>query len=484
MGIFKNMWLWLDDRTGIGAAIEPVLQHKVPRTNEADGWWYALGSATLVAFIIQVMTGIALATSYVSATGDAYNSLQFITHKALFGYLLRGMHNFGASAMILLIGLHALHVFLIASYKFPREMNWLTGTFLLLLTIGMGFTGQLLRWDDTAVWSVIVGAEQAGRTPIIGQQVAHFVLAGDTVGGATLSRFFAFHVFFIPALIFGLVGLHLFLVIRNGVSEPPKRGEAVDPKTYRKKYHELLERDGVPFWPDAVWRDAIAAVIVVALVVILAVFVGPPELGNPPDPTILTAYPRPDWYLLWYFSVLALIPAQAESFVIIFGPLLAIVLMLALPFIANKGERSPFRRPWAVALVLMVLIMISTLWIAGLQAPWSPIIQQPPLTAQRAGVTTTSGEVYQGLQLFSSKGCVTCHQINGWGGYRGPNLSNVANRYTPDQLTYIILNGRGNMPSYGNNLTPAEMKSILAFLETRKSDYQSEPTVPVANSNK
>ena len=123
-------------------------------------------------------------------------------------------------------------------------MNWLTGSILLLVTLAMAFTGQLLRWDQNAVWSVVVAASQAGRAPLIGKQLAQFVLAGDTVGGATLSRFFSFHVFFIPAIVFAMIGLHVFLVLRNGISEPPKIGRVVDPKTYRKWYHDSSRSTG------------------------------------------------------------------------------------------------------------------------------------------------------------------------------------------------------------------------------------------------
>ncbi len=423
MNPVKSFGHWIDDRTGVAAAAKPLLDHPVPPDT---GWWYIFGSATLTAFLVQVGTGIALSTAYVTSTADAYNSLQFITNEALFGNLLRGMHSWGASAMIVLIGIHMARVFVMGSYKFPREMNWLTGSILLLVTLAMAFTGQLLRWDQNAVWSTVVAASQAGRAPFVGPGLAHFLLAGDTVGGATLSRFFAFHVFFIPAVIFLFLGIHLFLVVRNGISEPPKIARVVDPKTYRQWYHDMLKKRGVPFWPDAAWRDVIGATSVVVIVMLLAIIFGPPMLDKPPDPTIVQAYPRPDFYFLWYFAVLALVPPALENYIIIGGPLLLGFLLFILPLVANKGERSPLRRPWAMGFVLATLVMVGTLWIAGQQASWSPNFDAQPLAA--SVVNSSDPHVINGSKLFLSKGCEYCHTIGGQGGQRGPNLSEVGSR--------------------------------------------------------
>ena len=188
----QQLWAVVDDRTGLSALIGPILRHPVPPDAK---WAYVFGSATLTALLVQVVTGMVLATIYVSSANEAYQSLQFITNDALFGRLVRGMHFYGASAMVLLVGIHAAQTFLHGSYKFPREVNWLSGVGLLGLTLAMGFTGQLLRWDQNAIWSVVVGAEQAARAPFVGTAMARFLLAGETIGGATLSRFFAFHVF-------------------------------------------------------------------------------------------------------------------------------------------------------------------------------------------------------------------------------------------------------------------------------------------------
>jgi ubiquinol-cytochrome c reductase cytochrome b subunit len=488
MNVLKKIWAWFDDRTGTSELLGPVLTHKVPNTDWKTGWWYVFGSVTLLAFIVQVVTGIGLATNYVTSTGDAYNSLNFITHDAPFGWLLRGMHFWGGSAMVLFIGAHAMHSFLIGSYKFPREVNWLSGVVLLLLTLAMGFTGQLLRWDQTAVWSVVVAAAQAANAPFVGRQLSEFLLAGDTIGGATLSRFFSFHVFFIPAIIFAVVGLHLWLVIRNGISEPPKRGQTVDPKTYRKWYHDMLEREGVPFWPDAAWRDAAAIVVVLIGIFVLGLVLGPPELGRAPDPTLLQAYPKPDWYLLWYFSVLALMPPGLESTTIILGPLLFGVLLIALPFFANKGERTPSRRPWAVGIAILTVIIIFPLWITGEQAPWSPNFDARPLTTQQIGQVEPVAQ--KGAQLFFDKGCAYCHKVGeSTGGNRGPNLAGVGSRYSEQQLDTRILNGGTNMPAYANILKPDELEALVAFLQTRKSDQPQiatgpQPAAPAAKANK
>ena len=310
-GMWKRLWAWFDDLTGTSSWLNPLLQHPVPHAKKS-AWFYVLGSATLVVFILQIVTGISLSSSYIASSGDAYQSLLFISGTTL-GRIVRGIHYFGASAMIILIGLHAVRVYLMGSYKYPRQVNWLTGVGLLFLTLLMAFTGQLLRWDQTGFWTAVVAAEQAGRTPVIGNWLGHFILAGDTVGGATLSRFFSAHVFFIPALIFLFLGFHLYLVIHNGISEPPRAGHPVDPRTYRRWYADLLAREGQPFWPDAAWRDVVFGFLVVVTIVALAVIIGPEPLGKPPDPTIIGASPRPDWFLLWYYALLSVAPRWSEN---------------------------------------------------------------------------------------------------------------------------------------------------------------------------
>jgi ubiquinol-cytochrome c reductase cytochrome b subunit len=463
MKIIFRMIKWFEDRTGIIAAIKPVAEHPVPKK---AGWYYVFGSATLVAFLIQVFTGTLLSLSYIPSTSEAYQTLQFITSQAWFGRVLRGMHFFGASAMILLMGIHIIRTFLMAAYKFPREVSWMSGVLLMGLTLGMGFTGQLLRWDQNAIWSVVVGTEQAARVPFIGHPLAHFILGGEFLGGATLSRFYSAHVFFLPGIMYLLIALHLFLVIRNGISEPPIRGKKVDPDLYQKEYEEMLKTEGTPFFPNSAWRDILFGACVVIVIVGLAVIFGPPILGQPPNPTIIAAQPRPDWYLLWYFALLALLPHGAENFVMVFVPLIFGCVLLFFPLFAGRGERHPAKRPWAILIVIAVVTTIGAFTVAGYQENWSPDFAAKPLSD--TVIASSNPQVNLGAKLFYSKACLNCHQISGFGGKRGPDLSLVARRLTPDQITIRIMNGGYNMPPYGTMLNPSEVSSIVSFLNTRK----------------
>lgn len=458
----KGVVSWLDDRLGFSTAIKPIIEHAVPDT----GWDYTLGSATLIAFTVQVITGVALAFTYVPTPDHAYQSLEFITNGAVLGNIVRGIHFWGASAMVLLVAMHAAQVFLVGAFKYPRELNWLTGTILLVFTFGMAFTGQLLRWNQDAYWAVVVGAAQAARAPIVGDWLTGVLFAGHSVGGATLTRFYATHVFMIPAIIFGLLAVHLYLVLRHGVSEPPVPGVVVDKKTYRQRYEQLMHREGIPFWPDAGWKDVVFALAVGLVVLILAVWLGPPELGSIADPTVVQAYPRPDWYFLWYFALLALIPPNIEDVFIIGFPLVLGLLFVLLPFVAPVGERSPRRRPWAVAIVALFGVSVASLVNLGSAAPWSPVLADVTLPASLT--QSLPPAAMPGAAAFQSKGCINCHQVAGVGGQRGPELSHVGSRLSRDELTWRILNGGRNMPAYGSELTPPDLTALVEFLTAQQ----------------
>ncbi|MGO3184360.1 MAG: cytochrome b N-terminal domain-containing protein [Aequorivita sp.] len=456
----NKIWTWIDDRGGVSDLLKPLKTHLVPPNVK---WNYVWGSATLFCLILQVITGIALGFLYQPSADVAYQSLQYIENDAFLGSFIRGLHNWGASGVIFLMGLHLIRVYINAAYKYPREMSWITGVLLMGLTIVMAFTGQLLRWDNNGVWSAVVAAEQMGRIPIFGDSISYFLLGGETINGETLNRFFSMHVFLFPAILFMIVCYHVYLVFKNGISEPPKAGRLLNPKTYRKWYQNLLDKKGVPFFPDAIWRDAIFSLFVLVVLLVLAYFVGAPALTSPPDLTNVQANPKPDWYFTWIFAVFALMPRELESYVMFLGPLIGGVFLFSIPFFSNRGERSPLRRPWAVAGVVLVILAIGSLWYVGHKAPWHPRFNAKPLS-EYSVIPKPSKKVKKGIQLFNTEGCLYCHKIGDQGGIRGPELTEIQNRLTEQEMIIRIVNGAENMPAYGGSLTKEELEDIVAFL--------------------
>ncbi len=469
IGFLKRGYEALDDRVGISSTFLPIVRHPVPK---GLGWWYIFGSSTLFSFIVAVVSGIPLAMMYDTATGGAYKSLQWITHGAMLGYQIRGLHYWGAVFMLIFIGLHTLRVFTTGSYKYPREVNWLIGVVLLFLTAAILFTGQILRWDAYGVWTVAITAFQADRVPFIGDWIARFLFGGYTFNATTLSRMFAIHVFILPGLLFAMIGFHLYLVIHNGISEPPKSGRPVNPKEYRAWYNDLLKRDGEPFWPYAAWRDTVAVAVIISVIAALVLFVGPPELVSAPDPSNTNVEPRPDWYFLWYFAALALVPSKVEDYVYFLAPLIFALVMFLLPILANKGERSPRRRPWVPVVGAGIVMFVATMTFAGYIAPWSPRFGATPLSKSQIGAKPNTA-IYRGALLWQAHGCEGCHMISGHGGVRGPDLTDVGSRLTQDYITIRILNGAyPNMPAYGGLLKPNQVNDLVAFLESRKGGGQ------------
>src|SRR5215212_4566473 len=209
---------WLEERSGLIGGLRYFLFRKVPRETN---WFHTLGSATLTAFLVQAVTGVILAFYYKPDPDKAYASIQNITNDLTLGWLVRGMHRWGASVMIILLFLHMGRVFLFGAYKYPRELNWLIGVVLLLMAMGEGFTGYLLPWDETAYWATVVGININANAPIAGPFIANLLRGGSEIGGETLSRFYAIHMLLIPGGLFALIGLHLYLVIRLGITAPP-----------------------------------------------------------------------------------------------------------------------------------------------------------------------------------------------------------------------------------------------------------------------
>ncbi|MDO8462041.1 MAG: cytochrome b N-terminal domain-containing protein [Deltaproteobacteria bacterium] len=216
----KKIVDWFDERIQTREIKETLFDRKIPK---GVGWIYALGSASLFLLILQAVTGILLAMSYSAAPDHAYASVQYITEQIPMGAIIRGLHKWGASFMVIVVTLHMIRVYFMGAYKFPRELTWVLGVLIWLVVIGFGFTGYLLPWDQKGYWATMVGANLAGQAPFIGEAASKVLRGGEALGAITLTRFYAIHVLVLPASLLTLVGLHLFLVVRQGISAPPER---------------------------------------------------------------------------------------------------------------------------------------------------------------------------------------------------------------------------------------------------------------------
>jgi ubiquinol-cytochrome c reductase cytochrome b subunit len=369
--------------------------------------------------------------------------------------------------MIALVLIHMMQVFLFGAYKFPRELTWIVGVLLLLLTLGMAFTGQVLRFDQDAFWGLGIGASIASRIPVAGPAIVKLMLGGPIIAGATLSRFFALHVFVIPGLLLSFVGVHLLMVLKLGINEWPMPGRLVKKATYEAQYHRLTKTDGEPFVPFAVWKDLLFAAAVLAAVGFCAAYFGPFGPSGQPDPTIIQTVPKPDYFFLWLYALLALLPPAMETPVLLIVPPLAIGGLLLLPFLFGEGEKSWRRRPIAVLTVLLVAVALRSFTHLASYSPWSP--EMNAWSAEPIPENLLKGRTAlerQGALVFQGKQCHNCHSLGDKGGERGPALDSVAARLTGDQLIRQVLQGRGNMPAYGNSLNPAETTALVAFLQT------------------
>jgi quinol-cytochrome oxidoreductase complex cytochrome b subunit len=216
-----NVFHWLDERLGLKTIYDVVLDRKVPKVN----WWFTLGSASAILFVLQAVTGMFLTVYYVPSPDHAYDSIQYIMNDVAFGWLIRGIHHWGASLMVIVVFIHMLRTFFLAAYKYPREFTWITGVVLLICTLGMGFTGYLLPWNQRAYWATTVGTEIAGTVPWIGTFITNVLRGGTELSAVTLTRFFSMHIWFIPAIIIALIGIHIYMVIRLGIAGIPDKDE-------------------------------------------------------------------------------------------------------------------------------------------------------------------------------------------------------------------------------------------------------------------
>ena len=465
MRLISRMVEWFDQRLKLATPIREAAEHRIPR--DTASWWYVFGSAALIVFCLQIVTGILLALTYVPSAGEAWNSLQTLNHNIAFGWFIRALHGWGSNFMVAIVLIHMIQVFLFGAYKFPRELTWIIGVFLLLMTLGMAFSGQVLRFDQDAYWGLGIAASIASRIPIAGPAIVKLMLGGPSIAGATLSRFFALHVFVIPAMFIGFVCLHVLMVFTLGVNEWPMPGRIVKRATYLNAYHELMKNDGAPFVPYAIWKEMFFAALILLAVSACALWFGPFGPSGKPDPTIIQTVPKPDYFFLWLYALLSLLPPSLETPALLIGPLLVVLGLLLLPFLSGEGEKSWKGRPIAVLTVMLIAVTLGTFTHLAEYAPWSPEMNAwsgAPVPPQFLRGTTALER--QGALVFQVKQCRNCHSLAESGGKRGPALDSVAVRLTRDQLIRQVIQGGGNMPAYGKNLSPAETTALVAFLET------------------
>ena len=350
---------WLDEGLPLADLIETLRHKTVPHHRHSV--WYYFGGMTLFLFGIQVGTGALLLLYYRPSAGEAYESVQFITARVPFGWLVRSIHAWAANLMVASAFAHLFSVLFLHAYRPPRELTWMSGVLLFLLTLGFGFTGYLLPWNEVSFFATRVGTDIAATVPIVGEGLVRFMRGGNDVTGATLTRLFGFHVAILPAIATALVGLHLLLVQRHGMSVPPsiERRAADDPTVVRT----------MPFLPHFILRDLFAWTAILALLAGLSTFY-PWELGAKADPfTAAPAGIRPEWYFLWAFETLKYLPPTVAG---INGELLAVAAMgagaagaLLLPFLAGRTPRARRLVLWVGVGALTFMMAMTGLALTG-----------------------------------------------------------------------------------------------------------------------
>ena len=477
---------WLDRRINLTGIRKQLLDREVP---DRLTWWHTLGSALLTVFIVQVVTGVVLATYYSPAPDHAYESIQFLQREVSSGALLRAIHRWGASAMVVLVFAHMIRVFSMGAYKYPREPNWLLGVVLFFVVMGFGFTGYLLPWDQKAYWATQVGTSLAGTTPGIGGFLLTVLRNGSQLGAATLTRFYAFHVLWLPVLLGVVILLHVALVIRQGIAPrtaalesgaPRRTSDPAYPDYYRGAY-AATKRGGVRFWPDVIGKDIIASFTVVLILVLLALAFGAP-LEPPADPTDSSYVPRPEWYFLPFYQLLKLFPGSLESTIAVGVPLLLVIALIGLPFFDRGSRRSLRHRP--LGLVTLVFLLGGSGLLIG-----AAVRDTQPSIAPETGKSLNSQE-RAGRALFQRQ-CASCHIVGKEkGGDKGPELTDVGSRHSASWLHSFIENPlvfhtESEMSAFGPPvLSHQQIEELALYLSTlrglpgREVPVQLQDTFP------
>ncbi len=392
---------WIEDRTGLLSTVQHFLDEEIPASS---GWKQVLGSVAMFIFFVQAFTGVMLGLNYGATPGEAYNSLRHIMTELSGGSLIRGLHHWGASMMVVVVVLHMVQVFLWGAYKKPREATWMVGVVLLLFTLGFALTGYLLPWDNRAYWGTVVTTQIAAGVPVMGPYVLRLMGAEDGVGVVTFARFYAAHVLILPALTFLLIVFHVYLVRRHGVA--PEPGD------------ELLPKE--KFYPRQVFKDTVAVFVAFATMFTLAIVAKAP-LGRLADPTDTTFIPRPEWYFQFLFQLLKYCEGPLELFATVVLPGLAVGGLFVVPFL----DRAPMVKVTTRTLAFGVVVLCAIGW-GGLTMA---AIRETPASAAIAEAqgpmdwVELSPQEVAGVAYFENEKCASCHTLGLTDeGKPGPNL--------------------------------------------------------------
>jgi ubiquinol-cytochrome c reductase cytochrome b subunit len=424
----NNIWKWINDRIPVAKVLQLGLDEEI--TGGAS-YFFTLGSATLFVFILQMVTGIWQLFYYVPTIDHAYDSLNFLRLFVPYGWLIHGLHYWGATAMVILVGLHILRVFIWGAYKKPRELTWLFGVVLLLLTIALSFTGAALPWDERGYWATVVGTSIAGTTPFIGNALKYLLIGGSKIGQLTLSRFFILHTAIIPSITVLFLVAH-FAAFRKYGSVGP--------------WNEEKRKTTSDFWPEQVSKDTVVAVLLFLLLVTLAAF-NPPPFTGPADPLDTTYLPKPEWNFLFLYQALKFFPGSLEKVGTVGVPTLVILIFVSLPFLDRKSKRNPLKRPFMMLGGFVFLVLLFTLTFMG----YSSGTKKSEVKSKSKLISTKSIKLspaaLRGKNLFNTRGCISCHTMSGNGGKIGPDLTNESqNGHTKQWIIVQLINPRSHNP--------------------------------------
>lgn len=471
---------WFTERLPLGGMIDAMFDEKIPG---GASFFYSLGSGTLFVFALQVLTGIWQLFYYVPTIDHAYASVSYIRINVSYGWLINGIHYWGANIMAVLVALHIIRVFVWGAYKKPRELTWLIGVLLLLLVAGLIFTGAALPWDERGYWATEVGTSIAGTVPLIGGFMQKFLIGGESMGQLTLSRFFAFHAVIVPILSITFIIFHLVAFRKHGSVGPWKESRRI--------------KTG-DFWPDQVGIDLIVSGFIFVLIVWLSAYYPPPFTG-PADPSDTAFEPKPEWNFLFLYQLLKFLKGPLEVIGSVGIPTIIIILFVIVPFIDRKASFNPMKRPGMMIGGFLFVSFVLTFTIIGYYS-------KPPGNSQSTITTSTdstnmvqtspvsytlSPTAQAGKAAFNTNGCVACHMIGGEGGKIGPDLtSEYGNNRSKQWLIDQLINSKKHypnsvMPLY-STLTQQQLDNLVAYLNTphQLSASKDSIVVPIVVRNK